>query len=164
MQHSVSFIIHSMWIKPASKCALSCNIMLLSCDDSTNNPTLYLFMASLNTALFSTMIKEKRGDKGLRETAKEIGQVSATTLSRLENEHLPDIETYMRVCNWLNVPSDFFQESDNTLHNTSQKKTIIAHLRAEKLLPKKNAAALINMIELAYAELEKQFPIEKKAD
>ncbi len=118
-------------------------------------------MPSLNTSLFSKMIKENRGDKGLRETAKEIGQVSATTLSRLENEHLPDIETYMRICNWLKVPSDFFQESAKDVSNTSQKKTIIAHLRADKLLPKKNAAALINMIELAYAELEKQ-PRTKK--
>jgi len=107
------------------------------------------------------MIKENRGNKGLRETAKEIGEISATTLSRLENEHLPDIQTYLRVCNWLNVPSDFFQQTDNNISSPSQKRTIIAHLRADKLLPKKNATALINMIELAYAELEKQSAIEK---
>lgn len=40
--------------------------------------------------------------------------------------------------------------------------SIIARLRADKLLPKKNAAALISMIELAYAELENQSAINKK--
>jgi transcriptional regulator with XRE-family HTH domain len=112
-------------------------------------------MSSLNTALLSQMIKDKRGNIGLRDAAKEIGQISATTLSRLENEHLPDIETYAKVCAWLNVPTNFFHETTDNVDNISSKKTIIAHLRADKLLPKKNAAALINMIELAYAELEK---------
>lgn len=112
-------------------------------------------MSTLNTVLFSTMIKEKRGKTGLREAAKEIGDISATTLSRLENEHLPDIETYIKVCSWLNVTTDYFHESNSEHENISKKKTIIAHLRADKCLPKKNAMALINMIELAYAELEK---------
>ena len=121
-------------------------------------------MATLNTRLFSEMIKEKREreNKGLRDTAKEISGVSATTLSRLENEHLPDIETFLKICNWLNVPSDTFQELGEETIPTSQKKSIIAHLRADKLLPKKNAAALISMIELAYAELEKQVAIKNK--
>lgn len=47
-------------------------------------------------------IKEKRGDRGLREVANEIG-ISHATLSRIENGKLPDIETFKKICEWLNV-------------------------------------------------------------
>ena len=47
-------------------------------------------------------IKEKRGDRGLREVANEIG-ISHATISRIENGKSPDIETFKKICEWLNV-------------------------------------------------------------
>ena len=55
------------------------------------------------------MIKSKRGNRGLRDTAKEIG-TSSPTLSRIENGNLPDIDTYLKICTWLDVPSDYFNK------------------------------------------------------
>lgn len=45
-------------------------------------------------------IEERRGGKGIREAAKEVG-VSPATLSRIENGKIPDLETFGKVCRWL---------------------------------------------------------------
>ena len=48
------------------------------------------------------LIAQKRGDRGIRAVAKEIG-VSPSTLSRVENGHLPDLENYWKICRWLGL-------------------------------------------------------------
>ena len=45
-------------------------------------------------------IQEHRAGKGIREAAKEVG-VSSATLSRVENGKVPDLETFSRICRWL---------------------------------------------------------------
>ena len=47
-------------------------------------------------------ILEKRGDRGVREVAAEIG-VSPATLSRVERGHLPDLGTFTKICRWLEI-------------------------------------------------------------
>lgn len=112
-------------------------------------------MTELNSTLLAEMIKSKRGNRGLREAAKEIGGVSAPTLSRIENGNLPDIDTYFRLCQWLDVPSDFFSVKNTAKSQApSSKKEVIAHLRADKTLPQSTAEALIEMINLAYAKID----------
>jgi transcriptional regulator with XRE-family HTH domain len=106
-------------------------------------------MQSINTSDLSEMIKSKRGNRGLREVAREIGDVSVSTLSRVENGNLPDIDTYVKICSWLDVSIEFF-----ALHkdeSTSKKQTVVANLRADKTLPQEIAEALIKMVNLAYA-------------
>ncbi len=50
----------------------------------------------------SLRIKQKRGDKGIRAAALEIG-VSAATLSRVEAGKQPDLKTFAKICKWLNI-------------------------------------------------------------
>jgi transcriptional regulator with XRE-family HTH domain len=109
-------------------------------------------MHSINTEALSKMIKSKRADKGLRETAAEIGNVSVSTLSRVENGNLPDIDTYMRLCKWLEVSVDFFATDETA--DASKKQLVVANLRADKTLPKEIAEALIKMVNLAYANVK----------
>ena len=114
-------------------------------------------MHELNSSLLAEMIKSKRRNCGLRETAKEIG-TSSPTLSRIENGNLPDIDTYMKICKWLDVPSDYFKIGDqnkNSQKSPAYKQQVIAHLRADKNLPASTAEALIEMINLAYAKISK---------
>ncbi len=102
---------------------------------------------TLNTQKFSTMVKSKRGNIGLRALAAQI-QISASTLSRIEQGNLPDIETYMKICEWLEVSPEYF-----TIQTESEDKArtnVVAHLRADKSLPPETAEALIRMINLAY--------------
>lgn len=109
-------------------------------------------MHSIDIQALSAMIKSKRAKRGLRETAKEIGDVSVSTLSRVENGNLPDIDTYLKICKWLEVPMDFFNTSPTKQDSTKQK--VVANLRADKTLPKDVAEALIKMVNLAYANVE----------
>jgi transcriptional regulator with XRE-family HTH domain len=109
-------------------------------------------MQSLNTNLLSEMIKSKRGKRGLREISQEIGGISVSTLSRVENGNLPDIETYIRICKWLDVSTDYFAGEDVDVSKKQQ--VVVANLRADKTLPPELAEALIKMINLAYANVD----------
>ncbi|MBW4490760.1 MAG: helix-turn-helix transcriptional regulator [Trichocoleus desertorum ATA4-8-CV12] len=53
----------------------------------------------------ATLVRAKRGERGLRETADEIGGgVSPSRLSRIEHGKKTDPSTLELVCNWLGVP------------------------------------------------------------
>jgi transcriptional regulator with XRE-family HTH domain len=58
---------------------------------------------------FAKSIQERRKFKklGVREAAKEIG-ISAATLSRVENQRLPELVTYNAICNWLSLDMNYF--------------------------------------------------------
>ena len=56
----------------------------------------------------SAMIRKQRGERGLREVAQEIGEINASTLSRIEHGNLPDLATFLRICRWLGVSPDEF--------------------------------------------------------
>src|SRR4051812_34704947 len=51
-------------------------------------------------ATLGARVKKRRGDKTLRETAKEIG-ISPATLMRVEAGRIPDVETFGKICRWL---------------------------------------------------------------
>lgn len=109
---------------------------------------------------FAAMIRTKRGDRGLRSVAAEIGEISASTLSRIEGGHVPDLDTYFRLCRWLGVsPEEFaasaeLNEGEQGGLNISKKDLLMAHLRADKTLPPDTVSALSQMIQLAYQQSE----------
>lgn len=52
---------------------------------------------------------ERRGSRGIREFAGEIG-VSPATLSRVERGKLPDLETFSKICKYLKIdPAEILQ-------------------------------------------------------
>jgi len=104
----------------------------------------------------AVLIAKKRNGRPLREVAEEIGGVSAPTLSRVEKGNLPDLETFMKLCRWLNVSPDDFQKvqrGKNDAADISSPERICAYLRADRTLPPETAKALTTMIELAYRDL-----------
>ncbi|MCB9179567.1 MAG: helix-turn-helix transcriptional regulator [Flavobacteriales bacterium] len=109
----------------------------------------------LNTELLATMIRKKRGDKGLRTVAEEIGDISAPTLSRIEAGNVPDVDTFLKLCRWLGMdPSTFAADpgakSRAGSAKVSNRDIVITNLRADKTLDKKVVSALVEMIEVAY--------------
>jgi transcriptional regulator with XRE-family HTH domain len=55
------------------------------------------------------LVMERRGSEGLREFAKKLG-VSPATLSRVENGKLPDLETFSKICDKLDLdPAEILQ-------------------------------------------------------
>lgn len=61
-----------------------------------------------NVKKFSSTLALFTGETPLRTLAKEIGGVSASTLSRIGRGEKPDIETFGRICRWLRVPEGSF--------------------------------------------------------
>ena len=109
----------------------------------------------LDIQRFSALLRSKRGSRGLREVAQEIstniGKVSASTLSRIEQENVPDLETFMLLCNWLGVTADEFRSSQGEQQPpTPVSEVIEAHLRADRTLPPDAIDALAKMIRFAY--------------
>ncbi|MDB5151103.1 MAG: family transcriptional regulator [Mucilaginibacter sp.] len=106
--------------------------------------------AVLDTTKLADMLKSKRGNKGLRTVAAEIGTVSAPTLSRIEQGKVPDVDTFVNICKWLKVSTDFFivGQSDD---KSSNQERVVAHLRADKELNKDTVDMLVKMIEMAYS-------------
>ena len=106
--------------------------------------------STLNTELLAGMLKSKRGHKGLRAIADEIEGVSFTTLSRIEQGKVPDVDTFIRICKWLNVSTDTFIQGSSEKKTVSTKEQVVAHLRAERELSKDTVNMLIKMIDMAY--------------
>ena len=111
----------------------------------------------------AALVKAKRGKNGLRKTAKEIGEISASTLSRIEQGKMPDMETFIRLCDWLEVkPDQFFENpSKKSIDNNESQLPVISpnmttpeivevHLRADRELNPETANALANMVKAAY--------------
>lgn len=110
----------------------------------------------LDTKKLATMVRTKRADRGLREAAVEAGDISPSTLSRVENEKAPDMETFLLLCDWLQVSPNEFLKNDkeaeiNRASDTSE--TIAIHLRADKALDPATANALAALVKAAYRDL-----------
>ena len=70
-----------------------------------------LFSEAVKEKMFGEMVKHKRRI-GLREFA-EQANVSPATLSRVENGHIPDIETFFNLCFWMKQSSNKFYNSNS---------------------------------------------------
>src|SRR3954468_18524607 len=95
------------------------------------------------------LLQQKRGSRGVREVAREIG-ISHATLLRVERGHLPDLENYQKICNWLGV-----DVATVTGAAAAQAPKAIAqvHFRKAPTVSPKTAQALAKMILAAQAML-----------
>ena len=119
---------------------------------------------NLDTALLAAMVKTKRGSKGLRDTAKEIGNISSSTLSRVENGKMPDMETFLLLCNWLQAsPYELFKKTEESEASSgfNTLETIEIQLRASKKLDPAIANALAELVKAAYRDNSQQSDNQK---
>ena len=63
---------------------------------------------------FAAHVRTKRGAQSLREVVGEVKGVSISTLSRIENGKIPDMETFLHICDWLDASPDDFMRSEPT--------------------------------------------------
>jgi transcriptional regulator with XRE-family HTH domain len=95
------------------------------------------------------LIKKKRGDRGVRAVAKEIG-ISHGTLSRVERGYLPDLDNYQKICRWLGI-----EANPVALPETSRKTGAPqVHFRKQPTVTPETASALAQLILTAQAALE----------
>ena len=108
-------------------------------------------MSTISLSNLGTMVRKKRGDSKLRETASSIG-ISAATLMRVESGRIPDVETFGKLCSWLGVdPGQFlgYKKSIIEGHSRAEPLSIGAHFRADKTPKPETVKALAGMILLA---------------
>lgn len=107
-----------------------------------------------NSELLSSLVKNKRGPRGLREVASEIGTVSPSTLSRIEKGARPDMEVFLALCDWLEMwPGKFFSgvnESTASSGLTSTCEMMVLQIQADKRLDVPTTNALTALVKAAY--------------
>ncbi len=116
-------------------------------------------MPKLTLANLGKLVRDRRGGKRLREAAETIG-ISAPTLMRIENGRVPDVETFGKVCHWLEMqPGEFLgfepQATGATASNASATPPVRVspHFKVERLPLPETADALARML-LFVAERE----------
>lgn len=95
------------------------------------------------------LVKKTRGSMGVRAAAREIG-ISPTTLSRVENGHVPDLATLDRLCDWVGEEKTKFTGIGGLQIAFKKNQTISAN----------TAKSLANLIERA----SRQFAEEVNAE
>jgi transcriptional regulator with XRE-family HTH domain len=99
-------------------------------------------MAKISLQALGRKLVEKRGERGIREVAAEIG-ISSATLSRIERGYLPDIETFGKVCRWLNLDPGTILGVSTSAPSAPK---IGAHFKKDQVLAPRTAQALAQMI------------------
>mgnify|MGYP005815124079 CR=1 FL=1 len=82
----------------------------------------------------------KRGSRGVRAAAADV-DVSPATFSRVENGHMPDLETFVKICRWVDRdPGEFlgFQRPQSVAEEQGAQ----VHLRKQKTASKETAESL----------------------
>ena len=92
-----------------------------------------------------TIVRKKRGSLGLRDAAAEIG-TSAPTLSRIEAGRMPDLQTFGKLCRWLEIDPATLLGVEPQKPATSQTNTAVAHLRAGREISGPTSRALARAI------------------
>ena len=110
-------------------------------------------MTKLTLQNLGTLGREKRGRRGLREVAEEIGS-SAATLSRIESGKMPDLQTFGKLCRWLKVDPATLLEVSTSSVEQAQPSVATAHLRVKREIAPETATALANAIVLSQRMLE----------
>src|SRR5690242_8848363 len=103
------------------------------------------------------LLRERRGGRGVREVAQEIG-VSPATLTRIEGGRLPDLLTFRKICDWLRInPGEILgistSQSSETPVVEDPASEAAVHLRADQALPQAAASDLAQLIVFAHREL-----------
>src|SRR5947209_16628129 len=99
-------------------------------------------MEKLSLETLGRRLVRKRGARGVRAVAQEIG-VSPATLSRVERGFLPDLETFGKICKWLEV------DPGPVLGITTRDRStprVAVHFRKDATLSQSTAQALAQMV------------------
>jgi len=96
-------------------------------------------------ATLGQLIIARRGDLGVRAAAKEIG-VSASTLSRVEGGHLPDLENFGLICGWLQIDPNQILGFSNQEDTEGRPVIASVHFKKKAAVPMNIAKALGVMI------------------
>lgn len=122
---------------------------------------------ALDMDLLSSLVRAQRGSRGLRDVAAEIENVSPSTLSRVENGNKPDMDTFLLLCDWLDVPpAKFFYSTMNRdeIDQLPAPESIAFLLRADRNLDPATANVLATLVKAAYRDLPQRQEADQDAE
>lgn len=110
-------------------------------------------MAKITLERIGVELKERRGERGLREVATEIG-ISTATLSRIEAGKQPDLETFSKLCKWLQLDAsailgcgpDAPQEGPESGVQSNIPRRALVHFRAKREMTPETVNHLSHLI------------------
>lgn len=106
-------------------------------------------MPAKTLSSLGAMVRKKRGDAKLRETAHDIG-IGPATLMRVENGRIPDVATFGKLCQWLGVdPGSFLGFEQKEEEPPPEMSFFTAHLKIDQTPKKETLDALSKMIWFA---------------
>jgi transcriptional regulator with XRE-family HTH domain len=88
------------------------------------------------------LIAAKRGGRGVRATAIDVG-ISPATLSRVETGHMPDLATFAKICRWLERDPREFLGLEVEQNSPPQ---AVVHFRKKRTITRETAEALGELI------------------
>ena len=116
----------------------------------------------LDIQSLARLTRNKRGNRGVRVIAQECC-ISASTLSRVEREQVPDISSFLALCNWIQVsPARLFKNSGDQQQGEqspddefdeltlSKAEALALRVRADSRLDPATANVLAVLIKAAY--------------
>ena len=113
-------------------------------------------MPEPDAADLGAVLKARRREKHLSlRDLHELTGVSVNTLSRVERGHVPYLNNFRRIIDWLDEPAERFLEQGAT---SSTPAVIARHLRADHRLSDEAATQLAAMVEDMYRKLVGQRP------
>jgi DNA-binding Xre family transcriptional regulator len=103
-------------------------------------------MPKISLETLGRLAVAKRADLGVRAAAKEIG-ISPATLSRVERGYLPDLDTFGKICRWLEVdPGQVL----GVTRSTSSTPKVAVHFKKQATLTPATAQALAQLVLAAH--------------
>lgn len=99
---------------------------------------------TLSIKEFGRLLAAKRGSRGVRAVALDAN-VSSATFSRVENGHMPDLETFAKLCKWLGRdPREFLGMVPEG--ESSGKSRAVVHFKKKRTVRVETANALGELI------------------
>jgi transcriptional regulator with XRE-family HTH domain len=98
------------------------------------------------------LLAAKRGSRGVRAAALDAG-VSPATFSRVENGHLPDLQTFAKLCKWLSRDPREFLGMELTRSSAPKESRTVVHFKKKRTVKMETAKALGELILAAQRAL-----------
>lgn len=104
----------------------------------------------LDMQRLATMVRSRRAGRPVQDIAGEMEQMRASTLLRLERGGEPDMASFLRICEWLEMPpGEFFEKP--AAPTTAE--AIARMIRADASLDPATSNALGSIVLATYESL-----------
>lgn len=107
-------------------------------------------------ALYAVLDRNRQAvDLSWRELAREL-EVSPSTFTRMAQGRRPDVDTFATLLRWLNLPAATFMRPNEHGEEPEPIAMISSYLRSARSIRPEDAAALEEIIQVAYRRLIRQ--------